>query len=470
MQFNSLEYIIFFMLMIFIYHAIPHRHRWKLLLAGSYYFYMCWKIEYVVLILLSTMVDYWAAIRMSEKLTKDERRPLLYLSLFVNLGLLFFFKYYNFVSENIEVLFSQFNIFYNMREFDLLLPVGISFYTFQTLSYSIDVYRGHAKAERHLGYFALYVSYFPQLVAGPIERSSSLIPQLRKNRQTSPNDLRFGVYKILLGFFKKLVLADTCAHYVDLVFGNTAAASGIQVFIAMNLFAVQIYGDFSGYTDIAIGSARLMGIRLMENFNKPMWVRSFSEFWNKWHISLTKWIEDYMHLPLLNVIPKWKKNLIYNAVIIMLVMLAIGLWHGAKWTFVVFGLYNAVMLIIQTGMRKMPFFKKFRNNKSYEFFLRVSNWYLLVFGIAFFRAQDIEHAFLAYSKLFTDFRLSLTEIFLSHRFELVASFTVSIIALLIIYNEKHLRLKYKWVYVVGMILMILLLGQDRSNQFIYFQF
>ncbi|NND95510.1 MAG: MBOAT family protein [Flavobacteriales bacterium] len=456
--------------MIFIYHAIPHRHRWKLLLAGSYYFYMCWKIEYVVLILLSTMVDYWAAIRMSEKLTKDERRPLLYLSLFVNLGLLFFFKYYNFVSENIEVLFSQFNIFYNMREFDLLLPVGISFYTFQTLSYSIDVYRGHAKAERHLGYFALYVSYFPQLVAGPIERSSSLIPQLRKNRQTSPNDLRFGVYKILLGFFKKLVLADTCAHYVDLVFGNTAAASGIQVFIAMNLFAVQIYGDFSGYTDIAIGSARLMGIRLMENFNKPMWVRSFSEFWNKWHISLTKWIEDYMHLPLLNVIPKWKKNLIYNAVIIMLVMLAIGLWHGAKWTFVVFGLYNAVMLIIQTGMRKMPFFKKLRNNKAYEFFLRVSNWYLLVFGIAFFRAQDIEHAFLAYSKLFTDFRLSLTEIFLSHRFELVASFTVSIIALLIIYNEKHLRLKYKWVYVVGMILMILLLGQDRSNQFIYFQF
>ncbi|NNK80699.1 MAG: MBOAT family protein, partial [Flavobacteriales bacterium] len=419
---------------------------------------------------LSTMVDYWAAIRMSEKLTKDERRPLLYLSLFVNLGLLFFFKYYNFVSENIEVLFSQFNIFYNMREFDLLLPVGISFYTFQTLSYSIDVYRGHAKAERHLGYFALYVSYFPQLVAGPIERSSSLIPQLRKNRQTSPNDLRFGVYKILLGFFKKLVLADTCAHYVDLVFGNTAAASGIQVFIAMNLFAVQIYGDFSGYTDIAIGSARLMGIRLMENFNKPMWVRSFSEFWNKWHISLTKWIEDYMHLPLLNVIPKWKKNLIYNAVIIMLVMLAIGLWHGAKWTFVVFGLYNAVMLIIQTGMRKMPFFKKLRNNKAYEFFLRVSNWYLLVFGIAFFRAQDIEHAFLAYSKLFTDFRLSLTEIFLSHRFELVASFTVSIIALLIIYNEKHLRLKYKWVYVVGMILMILLLGQDRSNQFIYFQF
>jgi D-alanyl-lipoteichoic acid acyltransferase DltB (MBOAT superfamily) len=470
MQFNSLEYILFFMLMIFVYHTIPHRHRWKLLLAGSYYFYMCWKVEYVVLIVLSTVVDYWAAIRMSEKIDKEERKPFLYLSLLINLGLLFFFKYYNFVSANVETLFSQFNIFYDIKEFDLLLPVGISFYTFQTLSYSIDVYRGQTKAERHLGYFALYVSYFPQLVAGPIERSSSLIPQLRKDRETSPNDLRFGIYKILLGFFKKLVLADTCAHYVDLIFGNTAAASGVQIFLAMNLFAVQIYGDFSGYTDIAIGSARLMGIRLMENFDKPMWVRSFSEFWNKWHISLTRWIEDYMHRPLLNLMPKWKKNMLYNALVVVIVMLAIGLWHGAKWTFVIFGLYNAVMLITQTALRQLPVFKMLAKRAWYEFMSRIWNWFLLVLGIAFFRAQDLEHAFLAYTKLFTDFRPSLEEIFISHRFELVASITVSIMALFIIFNEKHLRLKYKWAYVIGMILVIILLGQDRSNQFIYFQF
>ncbi|NNC82913.1 MAG: MBOAT family protein [Flavobacteriales bacterium] len=470
MQFNSLEYLLFFMLMIFVYHAIPHRHRWKLLLAGSYYFYMCWKVEYVILIVMSTLVDYWAGIRMSQELDKERRKPYLYLSLLVNLGLLFFFKYYGFVSENVEVVLNRFNIFYDMREFDLLLPVGISFYTFQTLSYAIDVYRGQAPAERHLGYFALYVSYFPQLVAGPIERSRSLIPQLRKDRATSPNDLRFGIYKILLGFFKKLVLADTCAHYVDLVFGNTAAASGIQVFIAMNLFAVQIYGDFSGYTDIAIGSARLMGVRLMENFDKPMWVRNFSEFWNKWHISLTRWIEDYMHRPLLRMVPKWQKNMIYNAVVIIVVMLAIGLWHGAKWTFVVFGLYNALMIIIQQVLRMLPPFRKWVHQAWYQLAARFWNWYLLVLGIAFFRAQDIEHAFLVYNRLFTDFRFSLTEMFLSHRFELVASFTVSIMALLIIFNEKHLRLKYKWSYVIGMILIILLLGQDRSNQFIYFQF
>lgn len=458
------------MLMIIVYHTIPHRHRWKLLLAGSYYFYMCWKVEYVVLIALSTMVDYWAALKMSSKITKAERKPFLYLSLLINLGLLFFFKYYNFVSENLEMLFSQFNVFYNMREYDLLLPVGISFYTFQTLSYSIDVYRGETKAEGHLGYFALYVSYFPQLVAGPIERSSSLIPQLRKDRQTSPNDLRFGVYKILLGFFKKLVLADTCAHYVDLVFGNMAAASGIQVFIAMNLFAVQIYGDFSGYTDIAIGSARLMGIRLMENFKRPMWVRSFGEFWNKWHISLTRWIEDYMQRPLMNLYPKANKSMVYRAMVVLVVMLAIGLWHGAKWTFVLFGLYNALMLISQTALRSLPLFKKLRKKAWYQFCSRFWNWYLLVLGIAFFRAQDIEHACLAYSKLFTDFRLSLTEVFLSHRFELVASFFVTLLAIVIIFNEKHLRLKYKWTYVIGMILIILLLGQDRGNQFIYFQF
>ncbi len=470
MQFNSLEYLIFFMMMIFVYHTIPHRHRWKLLLAGSYYFYMCWKVEYVVLIALSTMVDYWAAIRMSEKLVKSERKPFLYLSLLVNLGLLFFFKYYTFFSENIELLFSQFNLFYNLREYDLLLPVGISFYTFQTLSYSIDVYRGDTKAERHLGYFALYVSYFPQLVAGPIERSSSLIPQLRKDRETSPNDLRFGVYKILLGFFKKLVLADTCAHYVDLVFGNMAAASGIQVFIAMNLFAVQIYGDFSGYTDIAIGSARLMGIRLMENFKRPMWVRSFSEFWNKWHISLTRWIEDYMQRPLMNMYPKANKNMVYKAIVVLVVMVVIGLWHGAKWTFVLFGLYNAVILITQTALRGMPLSEKLRNLSWYRFSSHFWNWFLLVLGIAFFRAQDIEHAYLAYSKLFTDFRLSLTEVFISHRFELTASVFVSLLAIVIIFNEKHLRLKYNWTYVIGMILVILLLGQDRGNQFIYFQF
>ncbi len=226
MIFNSIEFLVFFFVVILVFYSIPHRFRWMFLLAGSYYFYMCWKVEYVFLIILSTLIDYWAGRMMSDEPVKKKRRKYLAASLIVNLGLLFFFKYYGFFTNNVEVLLSQFNILVNFKEFDFLLPVGISFYTFQTLSYSIDVYRGELKAEKHLGYFALYVTYFPQLVAGPIERAGTLLPQLRKEADVTREDIRYGINKILLGFFKKLVVADTVATYVDQVFDNVAGGTG----------------------------------------------------------------------------------------------------------------------------------------------------------------------------------------------------------------------------------------------------
>jgi len=470
MIFNSLEFLIFFFVTILVYFSIPHRYRWMFLLAGSYYFYMCWKVEYVLLIMFSTVVDFWAGVKMSEQKTKKERRIYLLASVFVKLGVLFFFKYYNFFTHNTEVLLSQFNIFHDFREFDLLLPVGISFYTFQTLSYSIDVYRGDIKAEKHLGYFALYVTYFPQLVAGPIERAGRLLPQLRQEPNVTVDDIRYGINKILLGFFKKVVVADTLATFVDEVFGNVAGSTGMQFYLAMCLFAIQIYSDFSGYTDIAIGTARLMGVNLIENFDRPMWVHSFREFWSKWHISLTRWIRDYMYRPMLNMVPKWRRNDIWNAFVTISVFTAIGFWHGAKWTFVAFGFYHGFMMVIQRLLGKLSIFKKLNKNMWYYFLSGVWNSQLIIFGIVFFRAQDIQDVYTIFYHLVTDFRLSTGEIFLAYRFQLVVSVLVSHLLIYTLYFGDSLKFKYNWLYIFAMLFLIMFFGQDYKDNFIYFQF
>ena len=293
MLFNSLEYLIFFPIVVALYYAINHKWRWLLLLAASYFFYMSWKAEYVILIMASTIVDYYAGLQMGKAGSRKKKKPYLVLSIIVNLGILAGFKYFNFFSENMNVLLGDLNIFQRIPELKVLLPVGISFYTFQTLSYSIDVYRGITRPEKHLGRFALYVSYFPQLVAGPIERSYNLLPQLKEQKAFNPQNLISGSKLMLWGFFKKIVIADRIGIYVTSIYANPGEHTGLPVILATTLFAFQLYCDFSAYTDIARGTARLMGIDLMKNFNRPMISRSLTDFWNRWHISLTTWFRDY---------------------------------------------------------------------------------------------------------------------------------------------------------------------------------
>ncbi|MCB0064655.1 MAG: MBOAT family protein, partial [Caldilineaceae bacterium] len=340
MLFNSLQFIIFFPAVVTIYFLLPHRYRWLLLLAASYYFYAAWQIEYTLLIFISTAVDYAMAHLMAQSEKLWHRRAYLGVSLLVNLGLLFGFKYFNFFNESVRATLNLFNIFYNVPAFQVLLPVGISFYTFQTLSYTIDVYRGKLAPERHFGRFALYVAFFPQLVAGPIERATHLLPQFHQPMTFNQTRIASGLRLLLWGMFKKVVIADRLALYVNQVYDHPGDHGALTLLIASYFFAFQIYCDFSGYSDIAIGAARVMGFDLMENFRQPYMARSIAGFWRRWHISLSTWFRDYLYIPLGgNRVARWRwySNL-------FLVFLVSGLWHGAAWHFVIWGALHGLLV------------------------------------------------------------------------------------------------------------------------------
>ena len=312
MLFNTIEFVLFLPLVIFAYYLLPHKLRWILLLAASYFFYMSWKVEYIFLIILSTLIDYACGIFMEKLKDKNARLPFLILSLSANLGLLFFFKYYNFASENLNLLFDKIEINKELPLMKFLLPVGISFYTFQTLSYSIDVYFRRQKAERHLGYFALYVSFFPQLVAGPIERFSRLSPQLKAPHTFSYENLAKGLRLILYGLFIKMVIADNLAGLVDQIYATPQHFSSLDIITGIVFYSFQIYSDFYGYSIIAIGSAQIMGISLMDNFRTPYLAKNIAEFWQRWHISLSTWFRDYLYYPLGgNQVKKLRLSLIH---------------------------------------------------------------------------------------------------------------------------------------------------------------
>jgi alginate O-acetyltransferase complex protein AlgI len=351
MLFNSLQFVFFFPAVVALYFATPHRFRWVLLLAASYYFYAAWRPEYLVLIFASTVVDYLAGRGMGRFEGARIRKALLFASVATNLGILFGFKYLSFFNESVRAVLNQFNIFYGTPALDILLPVGISFYTFQSLSYTIDVYRGVTPPQRHFGIFALYVSFFPQLVAGPIERSYRLMPQFFEHRGFHPDAFASGLRLMLWGFFMKVVIADRLALYVDPVYGDPGLYGGTTLLVATYLFAFQIFCDFAGYSAIAIGAARVLGYELMENFRRPYFAASIREFWGRWHISLSTWFRDYVYIPLggnrVGTTSRWYAN-------IFIVFLVSGLWHGAAWTFVIWGALHGTYLIVSLvtqGMR-----------------------------------------------------------------------------------------------------------------------
>jgi len=342
MLFNSLHFAIFFAVVAGVYFALPYRWRWSFLLAASYYFYMAWIPKYAFLILASTLVDYVASNLMVRTENLKTRRRYLYFSIFANLGMLFFFKYFNFFGDTVRQVFEYFSLPYHVPRSRVLLPVGISFYTFQTLGYTIDVYRGHIKPEKHFGIFALYVAFFPQLVAGPIERAVNLLPQFRKQFDFDYHRVTDGIKLIAWGLFKKVVIADRVAVLVDYVYGDPQAHTGPGLALATLMFAYQIYCDFSGYSDIAIGTAQVLGFDLMVNFRRPYAARSLPDLWRRWHISLTSWFRDYVFIPLGGTrvpVPRIAFNL-------FIVFLITGLWHGASWTFIIWGSAHGLLLVL----------------------------------------------------------------------------------------------------------------------------
>jgi alginate O-acetyltransferase complex protein AlgI len=389
MLFNSLQFIYFLPIVIIGYFLLPHKFRWILLLLASYYFYMCWRADYIILIVVSTLIDFFAARRMGQHTERKRRKKYLILSLFTNLGLLGTFKYFNFFTENINQLFEYFNVASQIPALNLLLPVGISFYTFQTLSYSIDVYYGKIKPETHLGHFALYVSFFPQLVAGPIERFDRLSPQLKAKHNFSYENLANGLRLILYGLFIKMVIADNLSVYVDQIYKAPEAFSSWGLLTGVSLYSFQIYSDFYGYSTIAIGSALIMGIRIMDNFKTPYLARSVSEFWERWHISLSTWFRSYLYFPLGgNRVKKyrWMIN-------IFIVFAVSGLWHGANWTFIIWGAMWGILYLVENQLNKLFKFQKIAKEWSLRHFIMATKIFVIsTVAWIFFRSQSFSEA------------------------------------------------------------------------------
>lgn len=350
MSFASIRFVVFFPCIFLLYYAAPFRFRKYLLLVASYYFYMCWKAEFIVLIIISTAIDYFCGLGI-EKYRDDKRRTKMFLmvSMCMNLGLLFFFKYMNFFGETLTAICQAASIPFSVPALNIILPVGISFYTFQTMSYTIDVYRGRMEAEHDFITFALFVSFFPQLVAGPIEKAKNLLPQLKKEHPFRYENASYGLKLMAWGFFKKLVIADRLgAVFIDPVYQNLNGITGGALVVATAAFAFQIYCDFGGYSDIARGCARMMGIDLMVNFKAPyLFSKSIAEYWKRNHISLSEWFRDYVYISLGGN----RKGPYKKAIFIIITYFLSGLWHGAGWTFVVWGLLQAVYLIGENLLR-----------------------------------------------------------------------------------------------------------------------
>lgn len=343
MLFNSISYSVFFPVVFILYWLFPHRNRWLLLLAASYYFYMSWNVKYVFLILFTTIISFIAAICIENEENAQRKRMVLFVAAFLCLGVLFYFKYFNFFSQSVSDFLNLLSIPLHPLTVNVLLPVGISFYTFQTLSYVADVYKGDIKAERHFGYYTTFISFFPQLVAGPIERTKNLLPQIKAVHTFDYNLATYGLKLMAWGFFKKLVIADTLSPVVSQIFSSPQSYKGFALVLATIFFTFQIYCDFSGYSDIAIGTAKCFGINLMANFKSPYLSKSIKEFWNRWHISLSTWFRDYVYIPLGGN----RVNSMRHSFNLLITFFASGLWHGANWTFIIWGLVHGVALLIE---------------------------------------------------------------------------------------------------------------------------
>ncbi len=477
MLFNSFDYFVFLPIVFILNFLLPLKYRVWFLLLCSYIFYMFWRWQYVVLIIGQTEINYLAGLFIAKAHTKRKKFIWLQVSIIATLSILFFFKYFNFLNNSIRTLVLFIGGSYHVPNLDFLLPIGISFHTFQTLSYTIDLYRGKIPVEKSLARFALYVSFFPLLVAGPIERAGHLLPQF--SRRTSPDLQRLasGARLILWGLFKKVVIADRLAEYVNLIYKTPGSFSGATLLLATYFFAFQIYCDFSGYTDIAIGSARMLGYDLMENFHLPYLATSISDFWHRWHISLSTWFRDYVYFPLGgNRVgeSRWISN-------IGATFLLSGLWHGANWTFLLWGgvhgaCYIVEILLTKPVVRLMDLLAlpaRFRRILGI-----VLTFHLVLLGWVFFRANTIGDAGLILKKIFFAFsgKLYLGPSQLAFYFSLLLIIALLIVMIMQSYGKLplypatcELTMPLRWSVYLVLLFGIALFGKS-SNEFIYFQF
>lgn len=476
MLFNSVEFVVFFILFFIVYWKLKSNLTLQnvFLLVGSYVFYGWWDVKFLLLILISSVTDYTIGYYIDKATKKTQKKILLAGSLGVNLGLLFFFKYYNFFIDSLVTAFAAFNINLNISTLQIILPVGISFYTFQTLSYSIDIYRGTLKPTKDILSFLNFVSFFPQLVAGPIERAKSFLPQFHKPRVFKYEQAVDGMRLLLYGAFKKIVIADYLAQKVDIIYATYPEQPGFILYYGSILFTIQLYADFSGYSDMAIGMARLLGFNLMTNFKTPFFTTNIPDSWNRWHISLTTWFRDYVFIPLARMN---KQSLLWRIVATVILFSIIGIWHGANYTFLAFGVAHGLCFIPRLTRKKIPPLNKFllyiNNNRITYFVTMFLSFCFLSFITIFFRSVTITDAFIYMNKVFTQqvfwgdltyFKETIAlivaffafEYFMqdkSHQFE-ISSF--------------HPALR-KLLYVL-VIFSILLFGNFGKTPFYYFQF
>ena len=494
MLFNSAQFLIFFPIVLVLYLILPKKAKPVWLLLSGYYFYMCWNPAYIGLILFTTLASYFSALLMEKNGKVSQKRLWLWLCIALNLGVLFVFKYFDFFLENISFFGKITGLGEVKSPFDLFLPVGISFYTFQAIGYVADVYKGEIRAEKNILDYALFVSFFPQLVAGPIERSKNLLPQIKSMKEKTLicyDNLVSGFGAMLWGLFLKMVVADRAMIFVDNVFGKYTLYGSTELLLAVVLFSVQIYADFAGYSYIAIGAARIFGINLMENFNTPYFALSIGDFWSRWHISLSTWLRDYVYIPL-GGNRKGKPGKYLN---IFLTFLVSGFWHGAAWHYVVWGILHGFYRIFgeltldlrdritdKLGISKEPF--------SFKFGKALITYLLVAFAWIFFRAPSLEAAFGFIQRLFTcpnPWVLSgegLYELGLDRRE--AAILFVSLLAVLAVSILRKVKnteigtflaaqnLWFRWVVFLILILCILLFGEYgedfSSAKFIYFDF
>lgn len=476
MLFNSLPFLLFFPLVTIIYFLLPFKYRWLWLLLASCYFYMFFKPIYILILFFTIVIDYYAGIWIENAEGHKKKQYLLY-SLIANIGVLAVFKYYNFINGNIDGLATMLGYTNPIPYLSILLPVGLSFHTFQAMSYTIEVYRGNQKAEKHFGIYSLYVMFYPQLVAGPIERPQNILHQFYEKKTFNIEDFNAGIFLMARGFFKKVVVADRLSLYVNAVFDNIGAYSGFPLLWSMLFFLFQVYCDFSGYSDIAIGSARVMGYRLMLNFNHPFLAVRLSDYWRRWHISLYTWFNDYVYNPL---VIRYRDLGTWAVVIaIMTTFMLSGLWHGAAWTFIVWGLLHGLGLVFEAlTKKKLVKLKKKTNVFVFENITRIVTLVFLGVTFVIFRANSFSDIQYYFSHLFSfESNIIGVPIFTTLYFVLNFVFIFIIILSDLFFEHKwsvYLPLKskvnYHFVFLILVFLSIYIFGVFEEQSFIYFQF
>ncbi len=477
MFFNSLQFAIFLPIVFIFYWFFANKSRKYqnfILILASYYFYSCWDWRFLFLLVFSTLLDYFSAIKIEGSQTKSGKKFWLWLCISINLGFLGVFKYYNFFAESFAELLNGFGFHTSPVLLNLILPVGISFYTFHGLSYIIDIYYGRIKSERNFVDYSLFVSYFPLLVAGPIERATHLLPQLKVKREFNFEKAKEGVYQIIWGLVKKVVIADSCAIYANEIFDNHNSMNSLSLILGAVYFAFQIYGDFSGYSDIALGTSKLFGIDLLKNFNYPYFSRDIAEFWRRWHISLSSWFRDYLYIPLGGS----KGSKLFQVRNTFIIFLVSGFWHGANWTFIAWGLINAIyflpLLLSNQNRKNLDNFSLGFTISSFRIVLNIITTFCLsTLAWIFFRSETIHQAITYIQRMFTNFNFN-------EEYLAIERYNHNLITLLLIFilvewfnrtKVEPISGKYSWLKMSFCIGAILALGVFSDyKEFIYFQF